>query len=181
MVRRSTHFHFIPCAFCIYAILMSSFLQGSTHAPSESTEWCRMTFFVNPSLHSPVWIIFPAFDHFWNYLCPSPSPSPSFAIPHYCWMWTCRWGSNIFCNIFCSLHAVSFHRLGFQPPTQGGKVTHQQAKAACFNLDISGHELAASSKCLCLLVYLWDFKEMGFSHDALSKQLRYQTEYPLCF
>lgn len=54
---------------------------------------------------------------------------------------------------------------------------YQQAKVACFNLNISGHELAASSKCLYLLIYLWDFKEMGFSHGALSKQLRYQSTF----
>jgi len=34
-------------------------------------------------------------------------------------------------------------------------------------LMVSGHVLVTSSNCLCLLLYLWDFKERGFSHDAL--------------
>lgn len=84
----------------------------------------------------------------------------------------------IFSVIFSALfHAVAFRWLGFQLPTHGGKTIHQQAKAAFFKLTVSGHVLAASSKCLCLLVYLWDFKEMGFRHDVLSKKLRYQSSF----
>lgn len=69
-------------------------------------------------------------------------------------------------NTFCSLPYCCFPLVGYNLLSQRRKATCQQAKAASCMLAISGHVLAASSKCLCLLFYLWDFKGMGFSHDG---------------
>lgn len=145
VVRSSTHFHFIPYTFCLYVILTSSFLQGSLCAPSNSTG----RHFINLSL--PMCGFSIPVIMFETNLCLFPPPFlPCVTAAG------CRLPAGeelIFFLVFSALfHAPACFWVGFQLPAQGGKAVYQQVKATSFSLTQSGHMLAASSKCLCVLL-----------------------------
>lgn len=120
----------------------------------------------------PVWTVFYALGNFWHLCC---SPSLSFAMSRYCRMETSRWGNNIFVIISALFHAVAFHWLVFQLPSQRRKAMRQFSSSflQADNLWACPYSILKVPLSSGLSV---EFKAIGFSHDALSNLLSYQTE-----